>query len=388
MTVVKAQSRHVACSRAKGIQWYIEQKTPGRCIARDFLNVRARAQDEWAVEFDKTRMIEGNHLPYAGKRAVQYVHIEISPDPRDEATPEEVLSFAREWAAHWFGSGFEPGKLGCFQVAIGIHDDNESGIVHAHVVVNNTDLLTGKRLHAGKKEAKGYQNFAQDMARERGWHYFDNTPDQRWIEAEKSLPFTERRASLGTGTPPTIAERRMRERGAVPWKDDIRTAVEAARTATVNEADARKLCSEMGVRARRRADGETVYEVERDGERRAAAGRSIGCPGSIVEGRGNIEARRLTEAQRERFRKVITEAFRNAVTVTMTADEVRGMSEREVARAVIEKARRMASARKRERRAATRAIDGGGGGMFVGGDGGRDYSRQAEVSSPSRGRAR
>lgn len=395
MTVVKAQSRHAACARSKGIQWYIEQKTPGRCIARDFLNVRDCAQDAWAAEFDRTRMIEGNHLPHAGRRAVQYVHIEISPDPRDGAGPDEVLAFAREWAAHWFGSGFEAGKLGCFQVAIGIHDDNEGGIVHAHVVVNNTDLLTGKRLHAGRKEAKGYQNLAQDMARERGWHYFDNTPDKRWIAAEKGKPYTDRRAMTPNSTPPTIAERRMRERGVAPWKDDIRTAVEAARTVTVKDADARMICSELGVDARRRADGETVYEIERDGVRHAALGRSIGFPGSIVEGR-RTDSAYLTEAERADFRKRILEAFRNAKTITLSDSEVRGRSEYEVAMLVIRKATRTANARKRARLASIRARGerdmkaSGIGGMMTGRSLEDDYGyfRKAEASNPSRGRAR
>lgn len=40
-----------------------------------------------------------------------------------------------------------------FEVAIVYHDDNEKGIPHAHIVVNNANLKTGYRCHISKPEA-------------------------------------------------------------------------------------------------------------------------------------------------------------------------------------------------------------------------------------------
>lgn len=55
--------------------------------------------------------------------------------PRRPRHPEGGLTV--EWASEHFPD---------HQVAIVYHDDNEGRIPHAHVVVNNTSLETGRRL--------------------------------------------------------------------------------------------------------------------------------------------------------------------------------------------------------------------------------------------------
>lgn len=332
MPEVKMQNRHCACSIHHGIQWYIEEKREGRCLARGFLNVRRRDEPRWAKAFDRLRMSEGNHLPYHGLPAVQYVHAQIAPDPRDDASAEEVLAFAEEWAAHWFGSGFEPGKLGCFQVAIGIHDDSENGIMHAHLVVNNTDLLTGKRLQIGKKDNLRVKTHAQDMARERGWHYFDNTPDQRWIEAEKGLPLEERRASLGTGTPPTIAERRMAARGERLWKDAIRERVFASKAVSRTEPEFLGACEELGVGVEER-DGDYLFSIEWGPSRRSVAGANLGrgWKGRGVEGRRTL-AKQMPPKDADALRRNVLKAFRESRTWKVSAP---GVAEHEIATALM-----------------------------------------------------
>lgn len=329
MPIVKMQNRKVACSRPKGIQWYIEDKVPGRCLAKEFLNMLAWRTSQWAKEFDRRRMIEGNDRPYHGKPAVQYVHAEISPDPRDAVTVEEMVSFAREWAAHWFGDDFEPGKLGCFQVAIGIHDDNENGIMHAHVVVNNTDLLTGKRLHFNRDDNRAAQHTAQDLARERGWHYFDNTADRKWVKAEAGLPLSKRRASLSVGTPPTIAERRMAERGERIWKDSVRDKVNASRCISRTEEEFADACEAMGMHVRKAGNGDLVYTIDWDGESKQVAGSNLGkgWKGAGVEGRETL-AMKMNSTNAKALRGNVLKAFSEMRTWEVQA---RGLSEHEIA---------------------------------------------------------
>ena len=51
-------------------------------------------------------------------------------------------------------------------MSIVYHDDNENGIPHAHVVVNNTNVVTGRRLQ--DPDPKELKLPLQRMAYERG----------------------------------------------------------------------------------------------------------------------------------------------------------------------------------------------------------------------------
>lgn len=62
--------------------------------------------------------------------------------------------------------------FGDYQVAIVYHDDNESRIPHAHLIVNCTNLVTGNRLHTDNPFE--LNRALQDMARERGLNGFSN----------------------------------------------------------------------------------------------------------------------------------------------------------------------------------------------------------------------
>ena len=85
----------------------------------------------------------------------------MSPDPTDEISLESL----RELTQAWVGENF-PG----FQVAIVYHDDNENGVMHAHVVVNNTNLDTGSRLQ--DPAPKELMRSIQRLAEERGLSFF------------------------------------------------------------------------------------------------------------------------------------------------------------------------------------------------------------------------
>ena len=64
-------------------------------------------------------------------------HYVLSPDPGSRVDLAILRGLAVEWASEHFPD---------HQVAIVYHDDNEGRIPHAHVVVNNTSLETGRRL--------------------------------------------------------------------------------------------------------------------------------------------------------------------------------------------------------------------------------------------------
>lgn len=320
------------CSGAKGIQWYLEEKVPGRALGRAFCNLLGTQTGRWDKAMDATRMAHGNHLPYHGRRAVQFAHFDLSPDPLDRPTSEEVLEYAKEWAAHFFGDGGEPGALGCFQCAIVAHDDNENGIMHAHVIVNNTDLVTGRRLHIDDRQNEhDLPDFAQDLARERGWRYFDNTPDQRWVKSEERLPRDERRATLPDGSPKTIVERRLSARGEAAWKDELRTKVGIAKNLSQTERDFASACAELGVSVRVK-DGDCVFSASIGGQERTCAGRGLGKAyfGPGVEGRRTL-AMQMPSADAARLRESVFKALGDARTHSVSRIGAAGVTQRQIA---------------------------------------------------------
>lgn len=95
--------------------------------------------------------------PWRGLDARTFEHFVISPDPGDGIDLDALRRLSRAWAERHFKD---------FEVAIVYHDDNERGIPHAHVVVNNANLKTGYRCHISKPESLNQE--LQDMAREMG----------------------------------------------------------------------------------------------------------------------------------------------------------------------------------------------------------------------------
>lgn len=132
---------------ARGIRRYLTKKN--RALAADYLNIDAPAEDpsfDWAAVMDATRRAFGNDLPWRGKRVRTYKHYIVSPDPKDRASLEALRKLARAWAQEHFAD---------YEVAIVYHDDNEGGIPHAHIVVSNTNLETGRRLQDPDPQSAG-----------------------------------------------------------------------------------------------------------------------------------------------------------------------------------------------------------------------------------------
>ena len=180
MTYMKPISGH---SSAKWIRYYLFKND--RALDRDFLNLTNRDWQgrDWAKVMDRTREIWGNNVARKNSKVRTYEHIIISLDEKDNGVElEDFRDFVNEWASKWFDSrGPEGEGIGRFEVAIAYHDDNtareaegKQGILHAHLVINNTDLETKRRI-AGLLTTKVIQAMRADlqtMSLERGWHAF------------------------------------------------------------------------------------------------------------------------------------------------------------------------------------------------------------------------
>lgn len=192
MTYMKILSGH---SSAKWIRYYLFKND--RALDKDFLNLTDRDWKgrDWAKVMDRTREIFGNDKPVKKDTKVRtYEHMIISLDEKDDGVElEDFRDFVNEWASKWFDSrGPEGQGIGRFEVAIAYHDDNtaretegKQGILHAHLVINNTELETKRRI-SGLRTTKVVQAMRADlqtMSLERGWHAFA-TDGKSYTQAE------------------------------------------------------------------------------------------------------------------------------------------------------------------------------------------------------------
>lgn len=192
MTYMKVLSGH---SSAKWIRYYLFKND--RALDKDFLNLTDRDWKgrDWAKVMDRTREIFGNNVPVKrGGKVRTYEHIIISLDEKDNGVElDDFRDFVNEWASKWFDSrGPEGEGIGRFEVAIAYHDDNTAraadgkrGILHAHLVINNTELETKRRI-SGLRTTKVIQAMRADlqtMSLERGWHAFA-TDGKSYTQAE------------------------------------------------------------------------------------------------------------------------------------------------------------------------------------------------------------
>ncbi len=234
MPIVKPISGH---SSAKYLRNYLVRDE--RAIAHDYINLdapEAAASFDWAAEMDATRATYGNDRPWRGMRVRTYKHYIISPDPQDAIGLDSLRSLATEWAQQHFGD---------YEVAIVYHDDNASGIPHAHIVVNNTNLQTGRRLQ--DPDPSALNRSLQAIAAERGLRHFDNTRMPEGVAAHANRRDVRQRPRSLQCEHVGRAESELLLQGKYSWTADIRARVRIARNVARNEAEFRGLLSSLGI---------------------------------------------------------------------------------------------------------------------------------------------
>lgn len=241
MAVLKAINGHTGCGRIKD---YLEKG--GRALLRDFFNLSwdevedkgldAALKDEvdWAREMDALRRDYGNDTPWKGQRAITFRHYVISPDPGDNIGLDGLRELTHAWVRKHFSG---------YQVAVIYHDDNRQRIPHAHIVVNNTNLETGRRLHI--PNALEMNRSLQEVARARGLAAFDNEMPRGRVG--QSDPRTPPRPRTRWASYVNKAERGILDAGAYSWVSDIRNRVSVAKVLSRNEGEFMRILELMEI---------------------------------------------------------------------------------------------------------------------------------------------
>lgn len=287
MTVFKSISGHTNLLKTKeymylgkgDVREYFAGKGGDRCLAKDFLNLACNdPENNWDKTMDDTRNAMGNGAgKFGSKRVRTYQHFIISPNPKDKCNLELLRKLALRWCEYNFG--LDTGIHGTYECAIFYHDDNSErvkkgrpGIPHAHVIVNNTNLLTGKRLQLSNKQNHDLARDLEKISRELGLSYFSiervegedgkviyerkiNTPrldkDERVTDFYKEhIPGKERKYDSRPSKQNiyrTKVEREMRAKGETPWKDELRQIIDIACNLSYNMEEFRANLEKMGV---------------------------------------------------------------------------------------------------------------------------------------------
>ena len=249
---------HIACHVV--IQRYLELDEQGelRAVTADYLNIATpHARKHWARRMDKTRAAFGNDRPWGGAPAVTYQHFVISPSPRDDVGFDTLRDLAIEWAEKHFGD---------HEVALISHAANAAGerMPHMHVIVNNTNLATGRRLQISKGKSRRMKDDLQKMAEERGLRWFDNEADDG-----RTQQFAYR----------TREERALEKSGKYSFQQDLRNRIDVALRTTRTAADFAEELEALGVAREAgagRDGGDCTYSLA-GSPRRRSSGERLGA---------------------------------------------------------------------------------------------------------------
>lgn len=229
MPLLKPIAGHTGCA---GIKRYLEKG--GRALGIRVMNFAWQEEHvfediaaapvgfDWAASMDATRHACGNDTPYRGKPARTFKHFVLSPDPQDGLSTGQVAELAGFWALKHFAD---------FEVAIVLHDDNENRIPHAHIVVNNTNLVTERRLQT--PDPLELNRSLQELAEERGYRFMRDEVVRETDErpARKATPTTMQNVYLRR------AEMEIQKEGGYSWVSDIRNRVTVAKALARNESE-------------------------------------------------------------------------------------------------------------------------------------------------------
>jgi hypothetical protein len=225
------------------IRSYLQRN--GRALAVDYLNLDAPVLQgnlgelpaygdfDWSAAMDRTRRDYGTGSSWHGKRARTFKHYIFSPDPSDDLDLQSLRRLATAWAKRCFPD---------YEVAIVYHDDNAAHVLHAHVVVNNVNLATGKRLQ--EDDPRALKKAAQELAREMGLSFFEDArenPSGDSRSGKRYRPHTKQRVYKRK------AEAEIEAKGKYSWVGDIRTRVALAKGVATSEQEFKSMLSSMDI---------------------------------------------------------------------------------------------------------------------------------------------
>lgn len=180
----------------------------------------------WSDAMEQTRRMWGKERPpawFERKQAADpslawrsYYHFVISPAPEDHVGAREVGQIAKEWCERAW-----PPEDG-YQWIWSVHDDNGGRIMHAHVVLNAVNALTGTKVAISRERSDDLAWIVQEIGMEHGLATLPHLKKRRTeiADGDRSPHSQKRRV--------TIAETALTARGRRSWVAEIRGEIDRA----------------------------------------------------------------------------------------------------------------------------------------------------------------
>ena len=202
-------------------------------------------------------------------------------------------------------------------MAIVYHDDNANHVPHAHVVVNNTNLSTGRRFQ--EPDPRVVKRSIQRIAREMGLSCFEDARSRSSSSDRRPIP---RKPVARQAVHRGRAETELSDRGEYSWVADIRSRVQVAKAVARSEEEFVGVLDAMGIAVRDNSPKaerrDWIYSFSEQSSRRVS-GEKLG----LSYGKTAI-VRRLSlggAGHRERAEE------RRIVSIALSAIEIGGMKE-------------------------------------------------------------
>jgi hypothetical protein len=158
----------------------------------------------------------------------KYYHFKLSFSPNDEITPSEAHRIAEEHAQRYFEGN---------QCIIAVHVNTAH--VHAHIIVNSVSYKNGDMLHISPQKYGRMKDGANELAEKYGF----STVDFR-------KPASVRE---------TTAEKQIKLKGGISWKEELREVIDEAKLKTNNMSDFEKWLDKYGVKLGRNTEKKISY---------------------------------------------------------------------------------------------------------------------------------
>ena len=268
-------------SKVSNIQRYIQnsQKTNSSLYIEHECSAKTASQD-----FNLMRKI------FKKKEGRTYYHIIISWNSQeDNINAEECREMTREIC--------EQSGLKDYPYFAAIHTDTEH--LHAHVVVNNINIRSGKSFQSTKQFREEIMQIANDISRERGYHNSVIDTKQKSIIQRSS-------AEIAISVKKNI----------VPWKDVLRSMINEALLKAENHKEFIRLMSENAIDIELDKNGEykfLPYELYEDPNRmKPCHSRRLGAKYSKENIEKAFQKNLNTRIEAERMRNLYATLKKNS----------------------------------------------------------------------------
>ena len=156
----------IAKTRSQNLKSAIKYADKDRRTEDDYSLCRGINCSDFATialeQMQATKRIYGKK---GGRECKHYV-LSFAPD---EISKENAIEYAERFAEKCFGDRF--------QAFVGLHTRSESGVLHAHIVVNSVSHIDGYKIQLQKQDLERFKDINDELSREYGLEVIDRSPE-------------------------------------------------------------------------------------------------------------------------------------------------------------------------------------------------------------------